>query len=85
MPRKSKFRPEITRVKLNPEQAVLACDCYDVGVYCEKPDVRVPFGTGNDYCIRNDPKKYAVDARCSASYGFSAYSADRPPRGAVSS
>lgn len=29
MPRKPKFRPVITRVKLNPEQAVLACACYD--------------------------------------------------------
>ncbi|MFH1902231.1 MAG: hypothetical protein ABIK26_08275, partial [Candidatus Omnitrophota bacterium] len=26
--RKLKFRPEITRVKLNPEQAVLTCNCY---------------------------------------------------------
>lgn len=30
MSRKPKFNPEITRVKLNPEQAVLAC-CYDTG------------------------------------------------------
>ena len=29
MPKKPKFKPEITRVKLNPEQAVLACACYD--------------------------------------------------------
>lgn len=29
MSRKPKFRPVITRVKLNPEQAVLACSCYD--------------------------------------------------------
>ena len=29
MPRKPKFRPVITRVKLNPEQAVLTCMCYD--------------------------------------------------------
>jgi len=28
MPRKPKFKPEITRVKLNPEQAVLGCSCY---------------------------------------------------------
>lgn len=28
---KPKFRPEITRVKLNPEQTVLQCDCYNVG------------------------------------------------------
>lgn len=31
MPRKPRFRPAITRVKLNPEQAVLLCSCYDVG------------------------------------------------------
>ena len=29
--RKMKFRPEITRVKLNPEQAVLTCDCWEGG------------------------------------------------------
>lgn len=28
MPRKPKFRPEVKRIKLNPEQAVLACACY---------------------------------------------------------
>ncbi len=31
MPRKPKFKPEITRVKLNPEQAVLSCSCYNAG------------------------------------------------------
>jgi len=31
MVRKKKFKPVITRVKLNPEQAVLACDCYHSG------------------------------------------------------
>ena len=30
--RKMKFRPEITRVKLNPEQAVLSCGCYSLGL-----------------------------------------------------
>jgi hypothetical protein len=29
MSKKPKFKPRITRVKLNPEQAVLACDCFD--------------------------------------------------------
>ncbi|MFH1902398.1 MAG: hypothetical protein ABIK26_09125 [Candidatus Omnitrophota bacterium] len=29
--RKMKFRPEITRVKLNPEQAVLTCNCFERG------------------------------------------------------
>jgi len=29
--RKPKFKPEITRVKLNPEQAVLSCNCFQYG------------------------------------------------------
>jgi hypothetical protein len=32
MPKKQKFKPEITRVKLNPEQAVLSCSCYSNGM-----------------------------------------------------
>ncbi len=28
--KRPKFNPEITRVKLNPEQAVLVCPCYNV-------------------------------------------------------
>jgi len=31
MSRKPKFRPEIRRIKLNPEQAVLFCACYSQG------------------------------------------------------
>jgi len=31
MPKKAKFKPLITRIKLNPEQAVLSCNCYSVG------------------------------------------------------
>jgi hypothetical protein len=31
MGRKLKFKPTITRVKLNPEQAVLTCGCYTTG------------------------------------------------------
>lgn len=33
MSRKPKFNPEITRVKLNPEQAVLACSCWSNAFY----------------------------------------------------
>jgi len=33
MSKKPKFRPEITRIKLNPEQAVLQCGCYKDGVF----------------------------------------------------
>ena len=32
MPKKPKFRPKITRIKLNPEQAVLTCSCYLSGL-----------------------------------------------------
>lgn len=28
---KMKFKPEVTRVRLNPEQAVLECFCYNTG------------------------------------------------------
>ena len=32
MPKKEKFKPVISRVKLNPEQAVLVCSCYNAGM-----------------------------------------------------
>jgi hypothetical protein len=32
MPKKPKFKPRITVVKLNPEQAVLTCNCYSEGL-----------------------------------------------------
>lgn len=28
---KPKFKPEITRIRLNPEQAVVMCACYNLG------------------------------------------------------
>jgi hypothetical protein len=31
MSNKPKFKPEITRIKLNPEQAVLTCSCFNTG------------------------------------------------------
>jgi hypothetical protein len=31
MTKKPKFKPQISRVKLNPEQAVLSCSCYGPG------------------------------------------------------
>ncbi|MBU1367323.1 MAG: hypothetical protein KJ711_05880, partial [Candidatus Omnitrophica bacterium] len=51
--RRMKFRPEITRVKLNPEQAVLTCACYQptgyfgfhaTGVHMQRPEVMVHHG-----------------------------------------
>ncbi len=48
---KPKFKPVVTRVKLNPEQAVLQCNCYatgQVGVFGGgsvqlDPDIGGPF------------------------------------------
>jgi len=40
---KPKFKPEICRVKLNQEQAVLTCSCYDQGqqwVHDSSPSVK---------------------------------------------
>lgn len=47
MSRKPKFNPLITRVKLNPEQAVLVCQCATAG-WAD------PCGTrGGVYCTYN--------------------------------
>ena len=37
MPRKPKFRPKITRIKLNSEQAVLTCNCWSSGIHGTDP------------------------------------------------
>ena len=31
MKKKTRFSPVVTRIKLNPEQAVLSCACYNTG------------------------------------------------------
>ena len=32
MSKKSKFKPEVTKIALNPEQAVLTCDCFSLTI-----------------------------------------------------
>jgi hypothetical protein len=54
MPKNPKFKPEIMRVKLNPEQAVLSCACYDAGYryqeYYIEPEMPTTFlGPKNVY------------------------------------
>lgn len=60
MPRKPKFKPEITRVKLNPEQAILACRCYPSGIaYTHNSD-----SAGTPYipaCTYNHFPKQIID------------------------
>ena len=47
MSKRLKFRPEITRVKLNPEQAVLACTCIDAQRYAAVGRQDLTFCTQN--------------------------------------
>ena len=47
MSRKPKFKPQLIRIRLNPEQAVLQCDCFSTG------EVLVP---GQGYDETFDPK-----------------------------
>lgn len=46
MSTKPKFRPEIRRIKLNPEQAVLTCTCYAHGHFAGAG----LFAIGQGYC-----------------------------------
>ena len=48
-----KFRPEITRVKLNPEQAVLTCSRYDTGMHATRSSGFCP----NPQCAGYEPYK----------------------------
>lgn len=46
MAKKLKFRPVITRIKLNPEQAVLVCSCFSAGgQYLATTTARIRTGT----------------------------------------
>ncbi len=51
MPKKPKFKPVITRVKLNPEQAVLTCSCYD------NDEISGGSETGFSVCVYANPRK----------------------------
>lgn len=45
MLKKKRFRPTVTRVKLNPEQAVLTCSCWAIGYkMISGPLVSIPAG-----------------------------------------
>lgn len=68
MPKKPKFKPLITRVKLNPEQAILQCSCYLSGSRIDSPDdvagttlitfCLIPAKTTLDWyrCVAQEPK-----------------------------
>jgi len=54
MAKKAKFRPEIVKVKLDSEQAVLTCVCYDVGHYNSHSVGSTSIG----YCYFSGSHKY---------------------------
>ena len=61
MSRKPKFRPIITRVKLNPEQAVLACGCYSGGRLGTKGP-----SAGSGFCVADTRDEKAADSGSTA-------------------
>lgn len=50
MSRKLKFKPEITRIKLNPEQAVLECICYTAEKASTEATSKYNNNTTTSYC-----------------------------------
>jgi hypothetical protein len=63
MSRKPKFKPVITRIKLNPEQAVLICSCYDGGVQMSAPTLTRPSFGGTRGCVKSG-KSYSWVRAC---------------------
>lgn len=52
---KPKFNPIVTRIKLNPEQAVLACGCWNTGRSTTRTSAQRV--TAANYCLANaDPR-----------------------------
>lgn len=47
MSKKPKFKPQVIRIKLNPEQAVLTCTCYSAGGGMGWYIARLPGNYGN--------------------------------------
>jgi hypothetical protein len=58
MSKRPKFNPEINRVKLNPEQAVLQCQGYKYGMW----DGTHEMGTTDFMCVWNPPTKYMYES-----------------------
>jgi hypothetical protein len=64
MPRKPKFKPVITRIRLNPEQAVLICSCWDGGLELTGG---VQYGTQGDKGCKGSTKNIGYQGLCTAS------------------
>ena len=70
MGRKPKFRPVVTRIKLNPEQAVLACTCVTAGYQTYAHNMRYTdlFNPSFEVCGRfpGNPRGIGIDVTCVA-------------------
>ena len=62
MPKKPKFNPEVSRVNLNPEQAVLACDCYS-GMKA------TTLGGSTEYCVPGNKSTMPSDSAAGEGFG----------------
>jgi len=73
MGRKPKFKPIITRVKLNPEQAVLSCDCWTQLTRWLATNYTARSGSRlTQYCT-GTAKQYANTYPCNATGGLAYY------------
>ena len=76
MAKKPKFKPEIRRIELNPEQAVLSCSCYQTGWF--QPDYTLGISTLNMFrspCTYADTglKHNAGSGRCGDVGSYTAF------------
>lgn len=69
MRQKPEFKPVITRIKLNPEQAVLSCACFGRGLYVARAGTTRTAaanslcGSGSRGSRRSWPTTYSSTAR----------------------
>lgn len=70
MSKKMKFKPEITRVRLNPEQAVLACTCYSGGLRWDVGNLGRRWGDSDQlYTACWPTRSIAMIRRCEKDFG----------------
>jgi hypothetical protein len=66
MSKKPKFKPEITRVKLDPEQAVLNCACYNLGLRASYLSSTATPSGFSAHCLNTRQIVWSVDNACSS-------------------
>jgi len=66
--RKPEFKPAVTRVKLNPEQAVLQCNCFASGMASQ---TIMPEIAGTLACFAAPPKTEGLSSMTSMNSAFS--------------